>query len=181
MHFHLLFSFTHVQVTRLIPNSKGTKCNQELEPIYDTKHSHILRIPFKTEQAILPQWVSRFDIYPYLGRFAQAYSSLASNIHFFCLFFPSILHTYFEISVLSKQDATAKILDLMEGKPDLIIGNYSDGNLVASLMASKLGITQVKTVISDSFNNILKITHFQLYDICSSFASTKSRQLLHML
>ncbi|KAH9780764.1 hypothetical protein WN944_014932 [Citrus x changshan-huyou] len=97
-------------VTRLIPNSKGTKCNQELEPIYDTKHSHILRIPFKTEQAILPQWVSRFDIYPYLGRFAQ--------------------------------DATAKILDLMEGKPDLIIGNYSDGNLVASLMASKLGITQ---------------------------------------
>lgn len=100
---------------------------------------------------------------------------------FFWLFFPSILHTYFKISVLSNQDATAKILDLMEGKPDLIIGNYSDGNLVASLMASKLGITQVKTVISDSFNNILKITHFQLYDICSSFASTKSRQLLHML
>ncbi|XP_065626040.1 sucrose synthase 6-like [Quercus suber] len=30
----------------------------------------------------------------------------------------------------------------MERKPDLIIGNYSDGNLVASLMASKLGITQ---------------------------------------
>lgn len=88
MHFHLLFSFTYVQVTRLIPNSKGTKCNQELEPIYDTKHSHILRIPFKTEQAILPQWVSRFDIYPYLGRFAQAYSSLASNIHLLLLIFP---------------------------------------------------------------------------------------------
>lgn len=31
----------------------------------------------------------------------------------------------------------------MEGKPDLIIGNYTDGNLVASLMASKLGITLV--------------------------------------
>jgi sucrose synthase len=31
----------------------------------------------------------------------------------------------------------------MECKPDLIIGNYSDGNLVASLMAAKLGITQV--------------------------------------
>ncbi|KAG2710851.1 hypothetical protein I3760_04G048300 [Carya illinoinensis] len=40
------------------------------------------------------------------------------------------------------QDATAKILDFMEGKPDLIIGNYTDGNLVASLMASKLGVTQ---------------------------------------
>lgn len=31
----------------------------------------------------------------------------------------------------------------MDGKPDLIIGNYTDGNLVSSLMASKLGVTQV--------------------------------------
>ena len=36
----------------------------------------------------------------------------------------------------------------MEGKPDLIIGNYTDGNLVASLIASKLGITQVSVLIS---------------------------------
>lgn len=42
-----------------------------------------------------------------------------------------------------KQDATTKILELMEGKPDLIIGNYTDGNLVSSLTASKLGVTQV--------------------------------------
>ncbi|XP_010270734.1 PREDICTED: sucrose synthase 7-like isoform X4 [Nelumbo nucifera] len=97
-------------VTRLIPDARGTKCNQELEPILDTKHSHILRVPFRTEKGVLRQWVSRFDIYPYLERFTQ--------------------------------DATAKILDHFEGKPDLIIGNYTDGNLVASLMASKLGITQ---------------------------------------
>lgn len=44
---------------------------------------------------------------------------------------------------IDDQDATAKIVQFMEGKPDLIIGNYTDGNLVASLMASKLGITQV--------------------------------------
>ncbi|KAK1295757.1 Sucrose synthase 7 [Acorus calamus] len=95
-------------VTRLIPDAKGTKCNQELEPILNTKYSHILRVPFKTENGILRQWVSRFDVYPYLERFAQ--------------------------------EATVKILDHMEGKPDLIIGNYTDGNTVASLMASKLGI-----------------------------------------
>uniref|UniRef100_A0A2N9GHN0 Sucrose synthase n=1 Tax=Fagus sylvatica TaxID=28930 RepID=A0A2N9GHN0_FAGSY len=82
-------------VTRLIPDARGTKCNQELEPIDNTKHSHILRVPFRTENGVLRQW-----------------------------------------------DATAKILEHMECKPDLIIGNYSDGNLVASLMASKLGITQ---------------------------------------
>ncbi|KAK6153232.1 hypothetical protein DH2020_012871 [Rehmannia glutinosa] len=67
-------------VTRLIPDAKGNKCSQEMEPIVNTMHSHILR------------------------------------------------------------DATAKILGLMEGKPDLIIGNYTDGNLVASLVASKLGV-----------------------------------------
>ncbi|XP_040999091.1 sucrose synthase 7-like isoform X1 [Juglans microcarpa x Juglans regia] len=97
-------------VTRLIPEARGTKCNQELEPIVNTKHSNILRVPFRTENGVLRQWVSRFDVYPYLERYTQ--------------------------------DATAKILEHMECKPDLIIGNYSDGNLVASLMASKLGITQ---------------------------------------
>ncbi|KAK8934713.1 Sucrose synthase 7 [Platanthera zijinensis] len=97
-------------VTRLIPESRGTKCNQEFEPILDTKHSHILRIPFKTENGVLKNWVSRFDIYPYLERYAR--------------------------------DASEKIQDHLEGKPDLIIGNYTDGNLVASLMASKLGVTQ---------------------------------------
>lgn len=96
-------------VTRLIPEAKGTKCNQELEPVFNTKHSNILRVPFETEFGVLQQWVSRFDIYPYLEKYAQ--------------------------------DAAAKIIDHMEGKPDLIIGNYSDGNLVASLVASKLGIT----------------------------------------
>ncbi|XP_027922435.1 sucrose synthase 7-like [Vigna unguiculata] len=97
-------------VTRLIPDAKGTTCNQELEPVTHTKHSNILRVPFYTEKGMLRQWISRFDIYPYLERFCQ--------------------------------DATAKILDLMEDKPDLIIGNYTDGNLVSSLMASKLGVTQ---------------------------------------
>ncbi|XP_047090368.1 sucrose synthase 7-like [Lolium rigidum] len=98
-------------LTRLIPDSKGTKCNVELEPVENTKYSHILRVPFKTEDGKdLRQWVSRFDIYPYLERYAQ--------------------------------DASTKILDILEGKPDLIIGNYTDGNLVASLMSSKLGVTQ---------------------------------------
>ncbi|CAI9110323.1 OLC1v1010326C1 [Oldenlandia corymbosa var. corymbosa] len=96
-------------VTRLIPDAKGTKCNQELEPIYNTKHSHILRVPFITENGVVPQWISRFDIYPFLEKYAQ--------------------------------DAANKIIELMEGKPDLIIGNYTDGNLVASLMANKLGTT----------------------------------------
>ncbi|CAN6232801.1 unnamed protein product [Urochloa humidicola] len=98
-------------LTRLIPEAKGTKCNVELEPVENTRHSTILRVPFKTEDGEdLPQWVSRFDIYPYLERYAE--------------------------------DSCAKILDMLQGKPDLVIGNYTDGNLVASLVSRKLGVTQ---------------------------------------
>lgn len=46
-----------------------------------------------------------------------------------------------------EQDATEKILKLLDCKPDLIIGNYTDGNIVASLMASRLGVTQVNFAI----------------------------------
>ncbi|GKV21483.1 hypothetical protein SLEP1_g31459 [Rubroshorea leprosula] len=100
-----------VVVTRLIPESRGTKCNQEVEAIIGTKHSHILRVPFVTPNGyILRQWVSRFDVYPYLEKFAE--------------------------------NAAAKILQHMECKPDLVIGNYTDGNLVASVVAGKLGVTQ---------------------------------------
>ncbi|MBW4443594.1 MAG: sucrose synthase [Plectolyngbya sp. WJT66-NPBG17] len=38
-------------------------------------------------------------------------------------------------------DAQARLVNQMGGKPDLIIGNYSDGNLVAALMARQLNVT----------------------------------------
>lgn len=61
-----------MQVTRLIPDARGTNCDKEMEPILNTTHSHILRVPFRTDEGgILQQWVSRFDIYPYLERFSQ--------------------------------------------------------------------------------------------------------------
>ncbi|HLP91045.1 MAG TPA: sucrose synthase [Nostocaceae cyanobacterium] len=39
-------------------------------------------------------------------------------------------------------DAEKELLAEFKGKPDLIIGNYSDGNLVASLMSRHLKVTQ---------------------------------------
>ncbi|KAK9117992.1 hypothetical protein Scep_016085 [Stephania cephalantha] len=36
-------------------NTSGTKCNQELEAIFDTKYSQILRVPFRNENGILRQ------------------------------------------------------------------------------------------------------------------------------
>lgn len=39
-------------------------------------------------------------------------------------------------------DVRDKLLQEMKGKPDLIIGNYSDGNLVATFLSQKLKVTQ---------------------------------------
>ncbi|KAL2643605.1 hypothetical protein R1flu_011192 [Riccia fluitans] len=40
------------------------------------------------------------------------------------------------------EDVSTEIRAELGGKPDLLIGNYTDGNLVASLLAHKLGVTQ---------------------------------------
>lgn len=40
------------------------------------------------------------------------------------------------------RDVEQAVLAEFGGRPDLIIGNYSDGNLVASLLAQRLGVTQ---------------------------------------
>lgn len=40
------------------------------------------------------------------------------------------------------RDVEHELLVEMGGKPDVVIGNYSDGNLVATLLAQSLGVTQ---------------------------------------
>jgi len=98
-------------VTRLIPEAEGTSCDQRIEPIAGTSSARILRVPFRDESGgIVPHWISRFELWPYLERFTL--------------------------------DAERELLAEIDGRPDLIIGNYSDGNLVASLMAHHLGVTQ---------------------------------------
>ena len=100
-----------VVVTRLIPESQGTTCGDRIESIIGTQHARILRVPFRTDSGeVVPHWISRFEIWPYLERFAE------------------------EVG----QDLLAEL----GGRPDLIVGNYSDGNLVATILAHKLHVTQ---------------------------------------
>jgi sucrose synthase len=100
-----------IVLTRLIPEAEGTLCNQRLEPIAGTRNAAILRVPFRNAAGeVLPHWISRFHIWPYLERYAL--------------------------------DAERELLAELGGRPDLIIGNYSDGNLVASLMSQRLGVSQ---------------------------------------
>lgn len=100
-----------VVVTRLIPEAGNTTCDQPLEPITGTRNARILRVPFRNEHGeVLPHWISRFKVWPYLERFAGEVAQ-AVQAH-------------------------------MGGRPDLVIGNYSDGNLVATLLSQQLGVTQ---------------------------------------
>ncbi|BAY23974.1 sucrose synthase, glycosyl transferase, group 1 [Calothrix sp. NIES-2100] len=98
-------------LSRLIPNSDGTRCNQRLEKVYGTTNVWILRVPFREFNAKVTQnWISRFEIWPYLETYTI--------------------------------DAQKEVLAEFHGKPDLIVGNYSDGNLVAFLLARRLKVTQ---------------------------------------
>jgi sucrose synthase len=100
-----------IVLTRLIPNSDGTLCNQRLEKIHGTLDGWILRVPFREFNPTMTQnWISRFEIWPYLETFAI--------------------------------DAERELRAEFGGKPDLIVGNYSDGNLVAFLLARRLNVTQ---------------------------------------
>ena len=97
-------------LTRLIANSDGTTCDQRLEKVYGTDNTWILRVPFREFNANITQnWISRFDIWPYLETYAI--------------------------------DAQRELIAEFQGKPDLIVGNYSDGNLVAFLLARQLKVT----------------------------------------
>ncbi|MEC4815989.1 MAG: sucrose synthase [Scytonema sp. PMC 1069.18] len=98
-------------LTRLIPNSDGTLCNQRLEKVHSTENAWILRVPLREfNPSITQNWISRFEFWPYLETFAI--------------------------------DAEKELLAEFQGRPDLIVGNYTDGNLVAFLLSRRLGVTQ---------------------------------------
>ena len=99
-------------LTRLIPNSEGTKSNQRLEKIQGTENAWILRVPFlEFNPKVTENWISRFEIWPYLESFAL--------------------------------EAEKELLAEFQGRrPNLIVGNYSDGNLVAFLLARRFKVTQ---------------------------------------
>ncbi|WP_315791125.1 sucrose synthase [Fischerella sp. JS2] len=97
-------------LTRLIPNSEDTLCNQRLEKVHGTENAWILRVPLREFNPNMTQnWISRFEFWPYLETYAI--------------------------------DAEKELLAEFQGRPDLIVGNYSDGNLVAFLLARRLDVT----------------------------------------
>jgi len=103
-----------VILTRLIPNCEGTHCDMPIEKIQGTQNACILRVPFQANHL-------------------QNDPQLIQN------WIPkSEVWPYLETFAI---DAEKALLAHFHDRPGLIIGNYSDGNLVASLMARRLNVT----------------------------------------
>lgn len=97
-------------LTRLIPDAEGTTCGTRREKVFGTENVWIVRAPFRDRAGeIVPHWISRFQVWPYLEQFAK--------------------------------DSKAVIAEELMEAPDLVIGHYSDGNLVAHRLAEDWGCT----------------------------------------
>jgi sucrose synthase len=140
-----------IVLTRLIPEADDTTCDQRIEPIVGTENARILRIPFREYKTgeVVPQWISRFDVWPYLERYAV--------------------------------DAERELLAELGGRPDFIIGNYSDGNLVATLMAHRLGVTQCNIAHAlEKTKYLLSDLHWQNHEEDHHFACQYTADLIAM-
>jgi len=141
-----------VVLTRLIPEADGTTCDQRIEPILGTENARILRVPFRTYDGgeIIPQWISRFEVWPYLERYAI--------------------------------DAERELLAELGGvRPDFVIGNYSDGNLVASVLAHRLGVTQCNIAHAlEKTKYLFSDLHWQNHESDHHFAAQFTADLMSM-
>jgi sucrose synthase len=137
-------------VTRLIPESGSTRCHERLEKITGTRNAFILRVPFRRENGeVVPHWISRFEVWPYLERYARDVES----------------------------EATAEL----GGRPDLVIGNYSDGNLVASLLSQRLGVTQCNIAHAlEKTKYLLSALYWRDHDPSHHFACQYTADLISM-
>ncbi|GBG73881.1 hypothetical protein CBR_g17593 [Chara braunii] len=102
-----------IVLTRLVPDAHGTNCDQRLEKIEGTEYAKILRVPFR-------------DL-------AKGEGILRKWVSRFDIW--PYLETFAE-------DSAKALVEEMGGNPDLIIGNYSDGNLVATLLSHRMQVTQ---------------------------------------
>lgn len=97
-------------LSRLIPEAEGTACDVPREKVRGSKNAWILRVPFRyPDGSVHPQWLSRFQVWPYLERYAR--------------------DAYKEVT-----------RELGGAAPDLVIGNYTDGNTVAAMLGREWGV-----------------------------------------
>lgn len=141
-----------VVLTRLIPEAGGTTCDQRIEPILGTENARILRVPFRT-------YDGGETIPHWISRFE--------------------VWPYLERYSI---DAERELLAELGGvRPDFVIGNYSDGNLVASIMAHRLGVTQCNIAHAlEKTKYLLSDLHWRDHEAEHHFAAQYTADLMAM-
>jgi len=141
-----------VVLTRLIPEADGTTCDQRIEPILGTENARILRVPFR-------DYHSGEVIPHWISRFA--------------------VWPYLERYAI---DAERELLAELGGaQPDFVIGNYSDGNLVATIIAHQLGVTQCNIAHAlEKTKYLLSDLHWQHHEAEHHFAAQYTADLMAM-
>ncbi|MBN2171955.1 MAG: glycosyltransferase [Candidatus Krumholzibacteriota bacterium] len=141
-------------LSRLIPEAEGTTCNRPVEKIRGTENARILRVPFRDAAgAVHPRWLSRFQVWPYLERFAR--------------------------------EAYSRVMEEMNGQaPDLVVGNYADGNLVASQLGREWNapiavvahaLEKTKYLLSDLYWKDLEADyHFSIHFLADILATSSA-------
>ena len=141
-----------VVLTRLIPEADGTTCDQRIEPILGTENARILRVPFRRYQS--------GEVIPHwISRFE--------------------VWPYLERYAI---DAERELLAELGGvRPDFVVGNYSDGNLVATIMAHRLGVTQCNIAHAlEKTKYLLSDLHWQHHEDEHHFAAQYTADLMAM-
>lgn len=99
-------------LTRLIQNCEGTLCNQYLEKLEGSENGWILRVPFRGVD-------QRLSVESWVSKFD--------------------IWPYLEAF---SEDAIVALEKHLGGRPNLVVGHYSDGNLVAFLLAKQFQAIQ---------------------------------------
>jgi sucrose synthase len=144
-----------VILTRLIPDCQGTQCNLRLEPLEGTEHAHILRVPFRTTDATgAPEVLEHWISKFEIWPYLEAFAD----------------------------DAAEELIRLLDGeRPELIVGNYSDGNLVAYLLSQQLHATQCNIAHALEKNKyLLSDLHWQDLEPQYHFSAQFSADLISM-
>ena len=106
-------------LTRLIPEALDTSCDARLERVAGTEAAAILRVPFRAVATASPESGGS-------GGSAKALRKFVSRFQVWPFLEDFALDSFGEI-----------LRELGGSSPDLILGNYSDGNLVATLLSRR--------------------------------------------
>ncbi|RWW62924.1 hypothetical protein BHE74_00029929 [Ensete ventricosum] len=147
-----------MQVSRLLPDAVGTTCGQRLEKVLGTEHTHILRVPFRTENGIVRKWISRFEVWPYL----ETYTEVNLNRHTFCTIAHALEKTKYPNSDIYWKKFEDQYHFSCQFTADLIAMNHADFIITSTfqeIAGSKDTVGQYESHTAFTLPGLYRVVH----------------------